>query len=368
MTIPSGPYIAEPHDASDPVLRESSVLDQLKLNDTGLAETVTIQSLDGTIEVVSTTIGSDSLVRTSAMQAAPTKATPIDDDGVVLIDSAASNAIKRTLWSAVKATLKTYFDTLYQAVLTSGTNIKTVNGSSLLGSGDLTVSGGLGSSFTKAQLNTAISDGNAVYVGDALNGSLGATTPSTVAATTVSASGTVTAGSQISLNGVQSGIDYCNVTLGQWNLRSDNGGQLKVGRFSGGNTYFTDNTLNVNTITGLTSFVLPLTNLAGRPFTIGQQSIYSDNSTGDFILYDNINARNYLRINRDTALWNITASVTASGTITGGIAATPGTFAVVNATTATATLGLRRITDRGSRLAYPDGTNWRFVSDDAIIS
>ena len=50
-------YIAEPHDASDPVLRESSVLDQLRLNDTGLAETVTIQSLDGVIEVVSTTIG-----------------------------------------------------------------------------------------------------------------------------------------------------------------------------------------------------------------------------------------------------------------------------------------------------------------------
>jgi hypothetical protein len=61
-------------------------------------------------------------------------------------------------------------------------------------------------------------------------------------------------------------------------------------------------------------------------------------------------------------------NVTASGTVTAGLAATPGTFAVVNATTATATLGLRRITDRGSRLAYPDGTNWRFLADDAIIS
>jgi hypothetical protein len=61
-------------------------------------------------------------------------------------------------------------------------------------------------------------------------------------------------------------------------------------------------------------------------------------------------------------------SIQSSSTITGGLASTPVTFAVLNATTATATLGLRRITDRSNRLAYPDGTNWRFVSDDAIIS
>ena len=40
------------------------------------------------------------------------KATPIDADSVALYDSAGS-ASKQTLWSAVKATLKTYFDTLY---------------------------------------------------------------------------------------------------------------------------------------------------------------------------------------------------------------------------------------------------------------
>ena len=54
-------------------------------------------------------------VTTSAMQAAPTKTTPVDADGVSIIDSAASNAFKRVLWSQVKATLKTYFDTLYSA-------------------------------------------------------------------------------------------------------------------------------------------------------------------------------------------------------------------------------------------------------------
>lgn len=42
------------------------------------------------------------------------------------------------------------------------------------------------------------------------------------------------------------GIDYCNVTLGQWNLRSDNTGKLKLGRSSAGNTHFYDNGLSIN--------------------------------------------------------------------------------------------------------------------------
>lgn len=55
-------------------------------------------------------------------------------------------------------------------------------------------------------------------------------------------------------------------------------------------------------------------------------------------------------------------------TLSGGVSVGPITFSVLNALTATATLGVYRITDRGNKLAYPDGTNWRFVGDDAIIS
>lgn len=72
------------------------------------------------------------------------KATPVDADQVGLMDSAAGNIWKKLSWANIKAALKTYFDTLYQAILVSGTNIKTINGSSVLGSGDLTVSGGIG--------------------------------------------------------------------------------------------------------------------------------------------------------------------------------------------------------------------------------
>lgn len=43
------------------------------------------------------------------------KTTPVDADYLGLMDSAASNILKKLSWANVKATLKTYFDTLYQA-------------------------------------------------------------------------------------------------------------------------------------------------------------------------------------------------------------------------------------------------------------
>ena len=55
-----------------------------------------------------------------------------------------------------------------QATLVSGTNIKTINGSSVLGSGDLTISQSsiVGITGTKAEFDTAVTDGNFLYVGD----------------------------------------------------------------------------------------------------------------------------------------------------------------------------------------------------------
>lgn len=45
--------------------------------------------------------------------AAASKATPVDTDEVGLVDSAASFGLKRLTWANLKATLKTYLDTLY---------------------------------------------------------------------------------------------------------------------------------------------------------------------------------------------------------------------------------------------------------------
>lgn len=41
------------------------------------------------------------------------KTTPANADSMVIVDSAASNALKKVTWANIKATLKTYFDTLY---------------------------------------------------------------------------------------------------------------------------------------------------------------------------------------------------------------------------------------------------------------
>lgn len=51
----------------------------------------------------------------SAIHGATGKTTPVDADELGIVDSAASNVLKKLTWANLKATLKSYFDTLYQA-------------------------------------------------------------------------------------------------------------------------------------------------------------------------------------------------------------------------------------------------------------
>lgn len=81
---------------------------------TGNTETdvaVTYQDSDNTLDfVVSPTLVADRI------HAATDKATPVDADELGLADSAASWVLKKLTWANLKATLKTYFDTLYFVV------------------------------------------------------------------------------------------------------------------------------------------------------------------------------------------------------------------------------------------------------------
>lgn len=68
------------------------------------ARTIDGQSFDGTANITVVAPGT---------HAATSKTTPVDADEVPLVDSAASNVLKRLTWSNLKATLKTYLDTVY---------------------------------------------------------------------------------------------------------------------------------------------------------------------------------------------------------------------------------------------------------------
>lgn len=95
----------------------------------------------------------------SSTHAATSKTTPVDADELPIVDSAASWGLKKLTWANLKATLKTYFDTLYL-----GISATAANASQLLG-------------FTWAS-----------------PGTIGSTTPNSGAFTTLSATGNVTLG------------------------------------------------------------------------------------------------------------------------------------------------------------------------------
>tara|TARA_R110000868_G_scaffold101057_1_gene278193 strand:- start:2343 stop:3131 length:789 start_codon:yes stop_codon:yes gene_type:complete len=262
MTIPSGPYIPLPDNTEIIKQRvQTTALNTLKLNDSelgGSGEVVTIQSLNGTIEVSSTTIGTDSLVLTSAMQAALTS----------------------------KQDAAAFLTTLVGIGGTSGSgNLARVTSPT----------------FVTPTLGTA-------------------------AATQINLSGADATTNSI-LTSASGGILFARAGNGSWIYPGDGRYQMRSDGFVGW-------TSGTNPVSGLDS------NISRQSAGVVQIGTTAANALGSLVC----------------------------ATVTAGLAATPATFAVVNATTATVTLGLRRITDRSNRLAYPDGTNWRFISDDAIIS
>jgi hypothetical protein len=76
-------------------------------------------SYNGTVWVAMDAVDAPSETPTtlgSIVNGADAKTTPVDADLIPLVDSAASNLLKKLTWANVKATAKTYFDTLYAAI------------------------------------------------------------------------------------------------------------------------------------------------------------------------------------------------------------------------------------------------------------
>lgn len=83
---------------------------------TGNAGTATALQTGRTIDGVTFDGTANITVIAPGTNAASSKATPVDADELPLVDSAASNVLKKLTWANLKATLKTYFDTLYLAL------------------------------------------------------------------------------------------------------------------------------------------------------------------------------------------------------------------------------------------------------------
>lgn len=91
-------------------------------------------------------------VTQAAINGATDKTTPVDNDRLALIDSAASNALKKLSWANLKATLKTYFDTLYATPTSVGTAVKQKPECFILACSDLTtnLTTGTGKAYFRA--------------------------------------------------------------------------------------------------------------------------------------------------------------------------------------------------------------------------
>lgn len=78
-------------------------------------------------------VGAGADETSSSLTGLAAKVTPVDADHVIITDSAASNVGKKTTWANIKATLKTYLDTLYAALVhthhTTSTWTPTITGS-----------------------------------------------------------------------------------------------------------------------------------------------------------------------------------------------------------------------------------------------
>lgn len=70
-----------------------------------------VQSVNGktgNVQLTASNVGAE-----PALNDKSAKTSVADNDGIVILDSAASNGTKKLLWSVIKSTLKTYFDGLY---------------------------------------------------------------------------------------------------------------------------------------------------------------------------------------------------------------------------------------------------------------
>lgn len=118
-------------DNTDAVSSVNSLTGAVTLDTSNVADTSNKRYVtDAQLVVIGNTsgtnTGNETTTTTGALiNGATSKTTPVDADELPLVDSAASNVLKKLTWANLKATLKTYFDTLYVSISSLGTGIAT---------------------------------------------------------------------------------------------------------------------------------------------------------------------------------------------------------------------------------------------------
>lgn len=116
-------------------------------------------------KLLGTTTPAVSLAATTT--AATSKATPVDADEIPIADSAASYVLKKLTWANLKATAKTYFDTIYAALAGSASQVFSVGTATAVAHAPRTdqiqtqgitayTTGGTSTAYTLTTLGTAV--------------------------------------------------------------------------------------------------------------------------------------------------------------------------------------------------------------------
>lgn len=110
LTAQKGDMAIRTDEGKTYVLKQSpaSTLANWQALATPTAPVQSVNSKTGNVSLTYTDVSAEGkLVNTT------TKGSIVDNDGAIILDSAASNGTKKVLWSTIKSALKTYFDTLY---------------------------------------------------------------------------------------------------------------------------------------------------------------------------------------------------------------------------------------------------------------